>query len=169
MGQATLAVCAGPGDGERLYRAAADAFGFPAWEVLRSAVQTVSLDDVDVEAFPELRFFLLEEAGAGETGAVRHHCVVERIRDEKERAAIVSSDGGVIVKVTAADSRKLDELFVELGQILAALPGHTRLRVVGLPRTAVYDTTVAELCAELVNVACDATGPEGEGAEPDWC
>ncbi|HEY8415554.1 MAG TPA: hypothetical protein VIK99_07280 [Thermaerobacter sp.] len=161
MNTATLAVYAGPGDGEQLYRSVAEAFGFPDWQLLWSAVRTGSFGDIDDDAFPELRFDLLEEEGTG-----RHFCMVQDGRDRKARAAVVACDGAVFVMVRAIERHKLDELFIELAQILAALPGHTRLRVVGFPRTEVYDTTAAELSEALKDAARDDTHPEGDEAEP---
>lgn len=160
----TLAVYAGPGAGEQLYRRVAEAFGFPDGQVLWSAVRTATLDGIDTEVFPELRFDLLEDAGTG-----RRYCMVQGGQDGKLRGAIVFCDGAAMVMLRAFDQRKFDELFLELAQILASLPGDIRLRVIGMPRARVCDTTAAELSAGLVgvvDVTRNGTHPEGEAAQP---
>lgn len=148
----TLAVNAGPGDGERLYRAAADVFGLPAWHILLGAAQSASLGDFEPEAFSALRLVLLPGA-----------CMVQTLRDGKARGAMVNADGSATVLVKANDPRQLVELFGELVQVLEALPGDTVLQVHGSPSDLVIAATAAKLIGILGGVIRDASSKVGKG------
>lgn len=157
MNKATLAVYAGPGEGEPLYRRAADVFGLPDWQLVWSAACAATLDVIGAEAFPALRFALVAEEGTGLYG-----CMVQEVRDRKARGAIVNSDGAATILVSAPEQDPIAELFSDLVQIVKALPGNTRLRVYGTPIDTVVDTTAATLTAVLAGVIRDAARSERE-------
>lgn len=151
MGKTTLAVNAGPRDGERLYRAAAEVFGLPEWHVLLAAAQSGSTGDFEPEAFSALRLVLLPGA-----------CMVQALRDGKARGAMVDANGSATVLVKADDPRRLVELFNELVQVLQALPGDTVVQVHGTPSDAVIPATAAKLIEILGDVIRDASSKVGQ-------